>query len=122
MAALINTPMPEFPRAAKVADGRREVCVEFVVTEEGLVEQIAFPAGGVQCASISGAEVMFQEAVAEALSQWQFTGAAICTFPEGVIKDDACEGEGVDVRAVPIKLMYVFSFEQINGKRSVVRK
>lgn len=119
MAAFIASPMPKFPMKATRADGLYEVCVSFVVTEDGLVEQIEFPDEATQCAALAHDSTDFQEAVADALSRWSFIGAAICTFPEGVAKDDECEGEGVEIRAVPIKLMYVFSFEQVNGKRSI---
>lgn len=122
MAASITSPMPEFPSEAKGADGLHEVCVEFVVTEDGLVEQIGFPGDSAQWAPVDGDATSFREAVAEALSQWSFTGAAICTFPEGVAKDDECGSEGAEIRAVPIRLRYVFSFEQVDGKRSVVAK
>lgn len=119
MAALVRSPMPEFPPGAATKDGTSEVCVEFVVTVDGLVEEVVFPRSEDGCASTGDDRALFEQAVREALARWQLTGAAICTFPAGVPRDETCEGEGVLVRAVPIRLMYVFSFTQANGKRSV---
>lgn len=119
MAASIRSPMPQFPDRVRVPDGVYEVCVRFVVTEMGEVEQVEFPDDAPECAVSHVDPAPFQHAVADALSRWSFTGAAICTFPEGVEVDERCEAEGVDVRAVPIRLMYVFSFSQADGRKSV---
>ncbi len=119
IAGLISSPMPDFPPGAGTKDGTREVCVEFVVTVDGLVEEVVFPRSEGGCARTGDDKALFEQAVSEALARWQLTGAAICTFPAGVPRDESCEGEGVLVRAVPIRLMYVFSFTQANGKRSV---
>lgn len=119
MAIPVDQPMPEFPRGARVADGVHEVCVDFVVTEEGLVEQVAFPPGAADCGQPTSDLASFQASVADALSRWSFVGAAICTFPDGVPKDDKCEAKGAVIRAVPIRLRYVFSFEQVGGRRFV---
>lgn len=119
MAAPVRSPLPSFPEGVSAPDGLHEVCVRFVVSEMGEVEQIEFPEATLGCGIPNFENIPFQNAVTKALSQWSFIGAAVCTFPEGVEKDERCEGDGVEVRAVPIRLMYVFSFSQTGGKKSV---
>lgn len=121
MAIPIRTPMPKFPReVTSRGGGPRKICVEFVVTAEGIVEQIEFIDKNLpDCQTTKLEDSTFRAAVTEALTQWSFIGAAICTFPEGVEKEDDCESEGVEVRAVPIRLMYVFTFDTKNGRASI---
>lgn len=120
MAIPVRAPIPEFPQEMANRGGPRKICVEFVVTSDGLVEQIEFIDTTLpDCQTTNLEDSIFREAVTEALTQWSFIGAAICTFPEGVEKDDDCQGEGVEVRAVPIRLMYVFTFDTKSGRASI---
>ena len=64
-------------------------------------------------------DAAYVAAALEAVRQWTFFAAAICEFPAGLAKTGDCSGEGVVVRAVPIRLMYAFAFERSGGKARV---
>lgn len=117
MAVPIHAPLPRLAEVAAGPDGRTEVCVEIVVDAEGRVPE-ARHMPGVDACDAAPAPVDVAAAL-DAVRQWTFFAAAICEFPEGMAKTDDCSGEGVAVRAVPIRLMYAFAFERSGGKARV---
>jgi len=52
----------------------------------------------------------FLAATKQAVQQWRFEPARMCTFPDGAPKNDECQGTAVKVELVPIRLAFVFSF------------
>lgn len=117
MAAPIDEPMPLFPENMHKQNGRAEVCIEIVVQEDGTVgESMHMP--GTDTCDVRPDET-YVEAALEAVRRWTFFAAAVCEFPDNIMKTDDCSGDGVVVRAVPIKLMYAFEFESRGGKGRV---
>ncbi|MCD9004836.1 hypothetical protein LDO31_01030 [Luteimonas sp. XNQY3] len=119
MAAPIHDPDPAFPVGARL-EGELRLCVGFVVDADGAVRNVAADREGVGCADPTGlATAPFVEAVTGTLRTWRYFGAAICTFPADVDPDSdpRCEGEGVEVDAVPIRLRYAFTFSSERGGR-----
>lgn len=123
MAVSIDSPSPLFPDEVGNGNLRADVCARFIVTREGSVEGIEIVRDLDGCAVGTGGEQLrFEQSVRDALSRWTFFGAALCRFPSGVAKNEDCEGDGVVIEPVPIRLMYVFSFEQVSGRRTVGTK
>lgn len=119
MATPIHDPDPAFPVGARLERELR-LCVGFVVDADGAVRNVAADHENVGCADSTGvAAAPFVEAVTGTLRTWRYFGAAICTFPAGVDPDSdpGCEGEGVGIDAVPIRLRYVFTFSSERGGR-----
>ena len=99
-----NQPMPDYPSQYLGSDlEERLVCVEIVVHPDG---------------HVSSAPAFVDSAVAT-ISGWQFFGAQLCRFPEGVEPDDACTGADADIVPVPLRLTYVFAFSQVEGEGQV---
>jgi len=119
MAAPIHDPDPAFPVGARL-DGELRLCVGFVVDADGAVRNVGADREDVGCADPTAvAAAAFVEAVTGTLRTWRYFGAAICTFPVDTDPDSdpRCEGEGVEVDAVPIRLRYVFTFSSERGGR-----
>lgn len=115
--------LPEYP-AEKLADGpdATRVCVDLVVDEGGEVTWAVPLHGGTECpAAAEPALAPFEQAVLAAVREWQFTAAAVCTFPPGIEKNDDCEGEGVTERAVPLRMAFVFDFNKREGRGRFAR-
>ena len=117
MAAPIEAPMPVFPGRVQGPDMRTEVCVELMIREDGTVGEARHIPGVETCDMHP--DPGYLTATLDAVRRWTFFAAAICDFPEGVEKTDDCSGDGVVVRAVPIKLMYAFAFERVGGQGRV---
>ncbi|TWT19332.1 hypothetical protein FQY83_13330 [Luteimonas marina] len=117
MAVPIEAPLPTYPQDDARGDGMTEVCVEFIVGEQGAVTE-ATPAYGVDSCAAQP-HPAFVAAAVDAVRRWTFFGAAVCEFPEGVERTADCSGEDVVVRPVAIRLMYAFSFERRGGKARV---
>lgn len=116
MAVPIDDRNPDFPVNADRDSAM--VCLEFLVTGEGVVHaplQIASAAG---CEPIGypGSMPFVREAT-RAVEGWTFFGAAICDFN---YDESECDIDATRVRPVPIKLAYKFSFSTVGGKRAVV--
>lgn len=121
MAVSIEQPMPLYPESAAGGDGRTEVCVSFVVTADGQVSEAAHAPGVDTCAERPDPALV--AAALDAVSRWTFFGAAICEYPQGVAPAPDCSGEDAVLRAVPIRLMYAFTFERVGGRgRVAVRR
>lgn len=117
MAVPIHEPLPRLEAAVAGPDGRTEVCVEIVVDADGVVSEARHMPGVDACAAEP--EAAYVDAALDAVRRWTFFAAAICAFPAGQAKTDDCSGEGMVVRAVPIRLMYAFAFERSGGQSRV---
>lgn len=96
--------MPMYPETllAQRVPAQR-VCVEVHINKGGAVTASR--------ASTADPQVgLFHASVVAATSGWQFRAAAVCTFPEGVEPNQRCEGDGVMVEAVPVRLAFAFVF------------
>lgn len=119
MAVPINIRNPEYPEEVDGINQKLHICASFVVTEEGVVEEVeivdmpACPDSRLYAASAFG------RAVVSAVSGWTFFGAAICSFPEGASKNDNCEDEGATLEPVAIRLTYNFIFDSSSGRKVV---
>jgi len=119
MAAPIHDPDPTFPAGARL-DGELRLCVGFVVDAEGAVRDVAADRAEQACADPADpAARPFVDAVTTMLRSWRYFGAGVCTFPAGTDPehDPGCEGAGVAVDAVPIRLRYTFTFSSERGGR-----
>ena len=115
MPAPIESASPRFPEAAKQANVN--VCVEVVVSEEGLVGPVRQIDTAPDCeATGSEASAMFFPAVREAVETWTYFGAALCEYTTG---ESQCEQGTARLTPVPVKLAYRFEFSQAKGTRRV---
>ncbi len=118
-----DPPLPAYPaplleqHLAPVA-----VCVDVVVSAEGRATGLAQHTGIPGCPDADDpALAPFVQASMEAIQQWTFLAAAICTFPPGMPSDDRCAGEGVVEQPVAVRLTYRFEFSQHAGRGRVRR-
>ncbi|MCD9097625.1 energy transducer TonB [Luteimonas fraxinea] len=119
MATPIHDPDPAFPVDARL-EGELRLCVSFVVDADGEVQDIVADREDMDCADpVDAAATPFVDAVTATLRSWRYFGAAICTFPAGIDPDSdpRCDGAGVAVDAVPIRLRYTFTFSAERGGR-----
>lgn len=115
--------LPDYP-AERMQDGPEQarVCVDLVVDDGGAVTWAVPLHGGPECpAAPDPVLAPFEQAVLAAVREWQFTAAAVCTFPPGIEKNDDCEGEGVVERAVPLRMAFVFDFSRREGRGRFAR-
>ena len=113
-----NQPMPDYPPQYLDSDlEERLVCVDIVVHPDGHVTS-ARHNRAVECQH-GDIEPAFVGRAVEAISGWQFFGAQLCRFPEGVEPSDECLGDGVEIVPVPVRLTYVFAFSQADGEGMV---
>lgn len=125
MAVPIQTPDPEFPQNESGPGRARltRICVNFHVTTDGRVENAVIVSDPLECPdSAAGQTAAFASAVTETVSRWSYFGAAICTTPGGRDVDEDCESPEATLEPVSIQLMYVFVFEQTEGRRSVTSR
>lgn len=124
-------PLPLDAEAPAVPDdlGRRDlapttVCAELVVDEGGRVQRVA-PLQDAGCGQGEGAVVApLQQAVQARLQQWRFVPAVICTFADAQAAEAAagtCPEDQAQRREVSVRLGYAFTFQVVNGKRSVAQ-
>lgn len=114
-----DPPMPEYPPEYLALDlDERQVCVEIVVHPDGYVTSARHNREVPGCGD-EGIEPGFVDNAVETISSWPFFGAQLCRFPEGMEPNDGCEGEGVQIEPVPVRLGYVFSYVQVDGQARV---
>ncbi|MDQ1092183.1 hypothetical protein QE400_001596 [Xanthomonas sacchari] len=119
----LRAPTPQLP-----ADSPRRslaattVCVRVILSAQGAVERSALLDDRPDCSA--GAQPQMADllqAVQEAVAQWQFVPAAICTYADPAqrpAQDGRCDG-AQSVQEVPVTLAYAFTFEVRQGKASV---
>jgi len=114
MAVPVRDPMPVIPDNMHRFRRTVAVCVGVVVTDDGRTVDVVAHEPGVACPQSTSVDATvhahFRAATVAAVQDWTWFGAAICTFPEGVVPGDDCSAPGVELRAVPIRLDYRFVF------------
>jgi len=119
MAAPIEDPDPVYPAGVQL-DGTLQLCTTFVVTADGEVADVAFDRESSACAEPgTPASAPFEHAIGTTLEQRRYFAAAVCTFPDGndPESDPRCDGAGVRMAPVPIRLRDVFTFSSGRGGR-----
>ena len=123
---LFSTPiaepiLPDYPVELIASKATANVCIEIIIDENGEVTHTVplFDAPGCEITA-SSRNPLFVDASIRAIKQWQFSAAAICKFPTTAVKNDTCDGEGVVITTIPIKLAYTFSFS-VKNKNPIVR-
>lgn len=98
----------------------QHVCIEIDIDTTGRVfdSRLLYDTGACPSAA-NHPDAAFLVATKQAVQQWRFGPARMCTFPEGMPKNDECEGKGVKVEPMPIRLAFVFSFAVENGGPTV---
>lgn len=95
------------------------VCVRAVISAEGAVQRVDALDDRDEChaGALPGNADLLQ-AVRDGLLQWRYQPAAVCTYAAGAAKPvDETDCDGADkVEAVPVSLMYAFTFELREGK------
>jgi hypothetical protein len=61
----------------------------------------------------------FLVAAKQAVQQWRFFPTRICTFPATAQKNEACQGENIEIEPVPVRLAFLFSFTMSHGAPKV---
>lgn len=124
MPIALAQPEPAFPPVeAGAAPVGVTVCAELWLSADGDVTRVMPFDGAPGCAPEGDASArVYAQAAAEALRQWAFTPATICEFPpQALAKRERgdCTGSEVEVRHVPVRLDYAFTFSSRDGKRRV---
>lgn len=118
---VVEPVLPEYPTALIASKQSANVCIEIVIDENGEVSRTVPLFDIPDCPDSSNKlNPLFIEASIKAIKQWQFSAAAICKFPVTVKKNDDCEGDGVIISTIPIKLAYTFGFS-VKNKKPIVR-
>lgn len=114
--------LPVYP--AKLLSRRlppQEVCLELTMDATGAVVASRSLYGSLTCPA-AGNPVLrsFEDAARQAVAQWRFAPAKLCTYPAGVDAQDAdndCRGARVDY--LPVKLAFDFQFVERHGVAAV---
>src|SRR5690606_2035121 len=89
MAVPVRDPMPVIPDNMHRFRRTVAVCVGFVVTDDGRTVDVVAHEPGVACPQSTSVDATvhahFRAATVAAVQDWTWFGAAICTFPEGVV-------------------------------------
>lgn len=113
MAAPVTDPMPGFPDDLRLR-APAVVCAGFVIDTDGATTDVSTVEQGAACPGSDGVDAAqharLRAAVEQALAQWTWLAAAVCTFPDEIEPDDACRSDGAVVEAVPARLDYRFVF------------
>jgi hypothetical protein len=125
MPIALGQPEPAFP---SMQPGIAEpvevtVCAELWLSTDGDITRVAPFDDAPGCAPGDDAGALaYAQAAAEALRRWELTPAMICDFPPQALDKRArgdCTGPEVEVRRVPVRLNYAFTFSSRDGKRRV---
>lgn len=115
MPVPVESPSPRFPEAA--TQPAVHICVEIVVSEEGLVGPVRQIDTSPDCESPgSEASAMFFPPVREAVETWTYFGAALCEY---ATDESQCDQGFARLTPVAVKLAYRFEFSQAKGTRRV---
>jgi hypothetical protein len=116
----IAQPAPVYPAAwVSRKMGEQIVCLEIEIDAHGLVYAsrplYAMPGCPASAKAVAPA---FEVAARDAVMQWRFHPAVVCTFQMGVdayAKGNDCDAEGAKVTPIAIKLAFAFTFTQTHG-------
>ncbi|MFT4256353.1 MAG: hypothetical protein QM599_05275 [Pseudoxanthomonas sp.] len=114
---------PEYPKEYLEKNlGSRVVCVDVVVDGDGSLREARINRSGPACmqGGHEGNGDAFEASALKAVRDWVFLGSQICKFPPGVTPNDDCDGDGVRIEPVPVRLTYRFEFVQKNGIGQVI--
>ena len=116
-----SQPMPAYPpQLLESGLDARRVCVEIIVQADGQVASARRNNEAGEC-RFGEVEPAFVDSAVDTIRGWQFFGAQICRFPAHVEANDGCEGEGVEIEPIPMRLTYVFAFSVVDGEAQVRR-
>jgi len=127
MPVLEASPPPRFPPGYAVASlSPTTLCSSLVVEADGSVRA----AGLLQapgCVDPAQAPPELAEAVRQALEQWRFSPARLCTYADAASRarqwrGGGCDGEPVGARAIPVTPAWAFTFQVRNGRHEVVQR
>jgi hypothetical protein len=114
---------PVFPEITGAVEAIEiTVCAEIWLSAEGNITRVAPFHDTEECADIRPTASPYQQSVSEALQRWEFTPAMICEFPPQALdkrERGDCTGPEVEVRRVPVRLDYAFTFSSRDGRRRV---
>jgi len=124
MPLSLGNDAPVFPAELGLAAlAPTTVCVDVVISDTGSVTQALPLQGTDDCGNGDAAAIpALQRAVQSALTQWRFEPATVCTFQDVEAAERAngtCLESEAERRALPVRLAYAFTFEIVNGKRSI---
>lgn len=119
-----HAPNPELP-----ADSPRQtlapttVCARLVIDAAGAVQRAELLADRDECQA--GAQAEYADLAAATLQkvrQWRFVPAALCRFAAGQSPTEPGQCDGAQwVEAVPVTLLYAFTFQVEQGRARVER-
>ena len=112
--------MPEYPGELLVLRLEPlELCVEVVIAETGAVSQ-ARRRIDAECPGEAGPhEARFAQLLQDAVLQWTYEPALVCSTPDGRASEDACAEPDAVETPVALRLSYAFGFSQDQGRPSV---
>ncbi|WP_312316699.1 hypothetical protein [Stenotrophomonas sp.] len=98
-----------------------QVCLQVVVDAEGVVERSVLLNDRPECQAGAAAEnAVLVQAAQEAVAQWRYSPAAVCTFAEGKVPKDRGDcRDAARVEPVAVSLLYAFTFEIVKGQHIV---
>lgn len=99
------------------------ICLQVVVNAEGIVERSLVLNDRPECQAGAAPEnAVLVQAAQEAVAQWRFVPAAVCTFAAGRVPADRGDcRSATHVEPVAVSLLYAFTFEIVKG-RQIVRQ
>ena len=96
-----------------------ELCVEVVITGDGSVGD-ARRRIDAECPGEAGPhEARFAQLLREAVMQWTYDPALVCSTPDGRPSEDACAEPDAVETPVALRLSYAFGFSQEAGRPTV---
>jgi hypothetical protein len=114
---------PEYPADLLGKNiGLVTVCVDVVIQGDGTLSEAKINRADCSDNPDPSDRKEFEGSALNTVKSWMFYGAAICRYPDGMVADEKCEGDGVQVEPVPVRLTYMFNFVQKNGKASVTQR
>jgi hypothetical protein len=126
MPQAIEAESPSFPADFPMTTfAPTTVCARIAISAEGTVLHADALDDRDDChAGVASENASLMQAVRTQLLQWKFTPAAICTWPitaQPPKANNDCTG-AKRMQAIPVSLMYAFTFEIREGKATVKQK
>lgn len=113
-------PMPEYPEELLALRLEPlELCVDVVIAETGSVS-LARRRIDAECPGEAGPhEARFEQVLQDAVLQWTYEPALVCSTPDGRASEDACAEPDAVETPVALRLSYAFGFIQEDGRPNV---